>query len=256
MVARLLRLALGVMLAWGGSGCHTILGPSEIDTNWKVFDSPHFAIYVRPGSLAEQNIATLTALVEDQLTFSQRALDIRYVGPISLFLYTSAADADDESERSGTAYPETETARAIVSPPLETTFGLIQHEANHVIQHNGIGPPATSFMNEGLASAVISETYNPGGKSFLYAWTARNMPQIPPIADLVDDGKWDDTQSQIAYNASASFLAYTLDLGGPDSLKQLQTVRSSDFAGRFQQIYGKPLDRADREWRAFCTSFR
>jgi hypothetical protein len=33
-------------------------------------------------------------------------------------------------------------------------------------------------------------------------------------------------------------------------------VRSSDFAARFQQIYGKPLDQAGREWRAFCAAFR
>jgi hypothetical protein len=65
-----------------------------------------------------------------------------------------------------------------------------------------------------------------------------------------------DTDSQVPYDASASFLAYALDLGGPDRLKQLQTVRSSDFAARFQEIHGKPLDQVDREWRAFCATFR
>jgi hypothetical protein len=45
-------------------------------------------------------------------------------------------------------------------------------------------------------------------------------------------------------------------VAGADRLKQLESVRSSDFAARFQQIYGKPLDQADREWRAFCASFR
>lgn len=256
MAAKCVRAALVAALAWAGAGCHNILGPSEIDANWKVFDSPRFGVHVRPGSYAEQNIATLVAVLEDQYDFALTALDIRYAGRISIFLYASAADADEQFDRSGTAYPDTEVARAIVSPPLETTFGLIAHESNHVIQQNGIGPPATSFMNEGLASAIMSERYHPGGKSFLYPWTARNDARIPPIADLVDDGKWDDTDSQIAYNASASFLAYTLDLGGPARLKQLQTVRSSDFAARFQQIYGKPLDQAEREWRAFCATFR
>jgi hypothetical protein len=45
-------------------------------------------------------------------------------------------------------------------------------------------------------------------------------------------------------------------LGGPDRLKQLQSVQSPEFASRFQQIYGKPLDQAEREWRIFCASFR
>jgi hypothetical protein len=254
MAARLARATLVAALAWAGYGCHTILGPSEIDANWKVIDSPHFAFHVRPGSFAEQNIATLIEVLEDQYAFALRALDIRYAGRISLFLYENAADADEGSERSGTAYADTEAARAIVSPPLETTFGLVAHESNHVILSNGVGPPATSFMNEGMASAVMSERYHPGGKSFLYPWTARNDARIPPITDLVDDRKWDDVDSQVAYNASASFLVYTLDVGGPDRLKQLQSVRSSDFAARFQQIYGEPLDQAEREWRTFCAS--
>jgi hypothetical protein len=247
---------LVVALAWAGSGCHAILGPSEIDTNWKVIDSPHFAFHVRPGSFAEQNVATLIDVMEDQYAFALGALDIRYAGRISLFLYENAADADEKFERSGTAYISTEAVRAIVSPPLETTFGLIAHESNHVIQYVGVGPPATSFMNEGMASAVMSERYHAGGKSFLYPWTARNDARIPPITDLVDDGKWDDVDSQVAYNASASFLVYTLEAGGPDRLKQLQTVRSSDFPARFQQLYGKTLDQAEHEWRAFCAPFR
>ena len=245
-------------LAWAAGGCHAILGPSEIDTNWKVIDSTHFAFHVRPGSFAEQNIATLIDVLEDQYAFELRALDIRYAGRVSLFLYNNADDAGEPfgAERSGTAYISTEAARAIVSPPLETTFGLIAHESNHVIQYVGIGPPATSFMNEGMASAVISDRYYPGGKSFLYPWTARNEARIPPMTDLVVDSKWDDVDSQIAYNASASFLAYTLDAGGPARLKQLQSVKGDEFAARFEQIYGKPLDHADREWRAFCASFR
>ena len=258
MAARLARAMLVAALAWTGSGCHAIFGPSEIDANWKVIDSPHFAFHVRPGSFAEQNIATLIEVMEDQYAFALSALDIRYAGRISMFLYSNANDAGEPigSERSGTGYPDTEAVRTIVSPPLETTFGLLAHEANHVIQHNGISPPATSFMNEGLASAVMSERYHAGGKQFLYPWTARNESRIPPIADLVDDRKWDDVESRVAYNASASFLVYTLDAGGPDRLKQLQSVRSSEFAARFQQIYGKSLAQADSEWRAFCASFR
>ena len=258
MAARLARAMLMAAVISIGDGCHAILGPSEIDANWKVIDSPHFAFHVRPGSFAEQNIATLIDVMEDQYAFALRALDIRYAGRVSLFLYNNASDAGEPigSERSGTAYPNTETARAIVSPPLETTFGLLAHESNHVILEIGIGPPSTSFMNEGMASAVMSERYHAGGKSFLYPWTARNDARIPPISDLVDDSKWVDVDSQVAYNGSASFLVYTLEAGGPDRLKQLQTVPSSEFATRFQQIYGKTLDQAEREWRAFCAPFR
>ena len=99
MAARLARATLVAALAWAGYGCHAILGPSEIDTNWKVIDSPHFAFHVRPGSFAEQNIATLIDVLEDQYAFALRALDIRYAGRISLFLYENAADAGEHRIR-------------------------------------------------------------------------------------------------------------------------------------------------------------
>jgi hypothetical protein len=72
----------------------------------------------------------------------------------------------------------------------------------------------------------------------------------------VNDDKWPDIDAQLSYNASASFLAYALDQGGPDRLKQLQPVPSPEFVARFQQIYGRSLDQAEREWRAFCAAFR
>ena len=105
-------------LVAAGSGCHAILGPSEIDANWKVIDSPHFAFHVRPGSFAEQNIATLIEVMEDQYAFALGALDIRYAGRVSLFLYNNASDAGEPigSERSGTAYPNTEACLLYTSP--------------------------------------------------------------------------------------------------------------------------------------------
>ena len=227
-----------------------------MDSNWQVIETPHFILNVRPGSFAEQNAARLGEVLEDQYAFALSALDIRYAGRISLFLYASAADAGENNDRSGTAYPETGAVRAIVTPPLETTFGLLSHESNHVIEHNALGPPATSFINEGLASAIMSERFHPGGKSFLYPWTARNAAQIPDLSNLVDDDTWGNYDSQLAYNASASFLAYILDQGGPARLKQLQSLRSSEFEARFQQIYGRSLDEAERDWRAFCAAYR
>jgi hypothetical protein len=250
------RFALAVVLAWAASGCHAILGPTPVDSRWRVIETPHFIFNVRPGSFAEQNIAQLGEVMEDQYAFALRALDVRYAGRISLFIYESAADANESSERSGTGYPETGAVRAIVSPPLETTYSLLTHEANHVIQSQAVGPPGTSFMNEGLASAIKSERYPSGGTSFLYPWTARNDASIPKLSSLVDDRTWDDYQSHVAYNASASFLAYILDQGGPDRLKQLRRVISADWEARFRQIYGRSLDEAERDWRAFCAAYQ
>ena len=85
--------------------------------------------------------------------------------------------------------------------------------------------------------------------------TARNASQIPDLSLLVDDRTWDDFNSQMTYNASASFLAYILDLGGPDRLKQLQRVPSPEFEARFQQVYGRSRDEAERDRRALCAAY-
>ncbi len=50
--------------------------------------------------------------------------------------------------------------RAVCVPPLDPNlFGLLAHEANHVIVQNALGRPGTYFVNEGLASAVLSERF-------------------------------------------------------------------------------------------------
>ena len=58
------------------------------------------------------------------------------------------------------------------------------------------------------------------------------------------------------YNASASFLAYLLETGGAQRLKQLQPVASPQFEARFQSVYGHSLADAERDWRAFCAARR
>jgi len=236
-----------------GAGCDAMLGPTEPDTNWRPHESARFTLFVRPGSFAEQNAAQLATVLEDQYSATVAALDLHYAGHISGFLYNSGADADLESDHSGVGYPDNETFRAVCVPPLDANlFGLLSHEANHVILINCLGRPGTSFVSEGLATTVQSERYS-YGRTFLYAWTKNNVAQIPPLAGLVDDGKWSDFNEQVAYKASASFLAYLLETAGASSLRQIYYVPSSDFARRFQEIYGRSLEDAERAWKEFCA---
>lgn len=237
-----------------GTGCDAVLGPTQPDSNWRTYDSARFSLFVRPGSFAEQNAARLAEVLEDQYSVTVASLNLGYTGHISGFLYNSAADADLTSDYSGVGYPETETFRAVCVPPLDgNLFGLLSHEANHVILKNGLGRPGTFFANEGLASTMVSERFHPYGKTFLYAWTNSHASQIPPIAALADDEKWNDYPQDVAYKASASFLAYLLETSGAGRLRQLYYVPSPDFARRFQEIYGRSLEEAERAWKDFCA---
>ena len=257
MNASLRFVIVGLALAWPGAACHSILGPSPVDANWRIVDTPRFSINVRPGSFAEQSAARIGEVLEDQYNHTTRVLNFSYAGRVSMFLYESGADAGMRSDHSGRAYPDTEAVRVVCVPPLDgNLFALVSHEANHVIQQNGLGRAGTFFLAEGLPDAVLSERYHSYGTTFLYSWTAANDARIPALSLLVDDDTWDNYDSQTAYKASASFLAYLLDTAGPAPLKQLQAVNSRDFQRRFQEIYGRSLDDAERAWRAFCAAFR
>jgi hypothetical protein len=237
----------------GGSACQARYGPSEIDRNWHTFDSLHFTLYVRPSSFAENNQVRLGEVLDDQYEYTQTMLGVQYAGRISAYLYRDGDDAGLESNSAGVAYPRTEAMRATCPGPLDgNLYSLIQHEANHVIQQSTLGRPGTSMVNEGLPSAVVSTRYHNFGKDFLYSWTASHLSAIPPLADLSNDDKWNG--SEVQYKASASFLAYLIDLAGAAPIRMLYQVRSKDFAAKVQSLYGRSLEELEHDWRAFCVA--
>jgi hypothetical protein len=254
-VARALAVA---GLGLSAIACDLVLGPSSPDSNWKTHVSGQFTFYVRSGSFAEANLDTLGAVLDDQFQTTVAKLDLRYHGHITMYLHNSGADAGfakdgNGGDHSGVAYPETETAKVACVPPLDgNLFSLVSHEANHVIINNGLGRPGSNFVNEGLASAVLSERYHSLGPSFYYRWTASQKGRLPRLADLVDDTQWEAQVQFIAYNTSASFLAYLLATYGPAPMKTIYSAPASSFAGKFRDAYGRSLAQAEAEWLAFC----
>jgi hypothetical protein len=243
----------GLLLA--SLACESVLGPSSLDGDWIAHRSTHFTLQVRPGSFADENAATLIGVLEDQYGATIARLDLAYAGQVTGVLFPSAAEAGRLSDRSGTGYPETESFKAVCTPPLDGgLFSLLAHEANHVILWVSLGRSGTTLMREGLPSAVISERYHSDGPSFLYGWTVRNASRLPPIADLANDDAWDGYPQDVAYNTSASFLAYLIEIYGPDPLKRLHGATSNQFVQRFEDAYGRPLSQAETEWKAFCAA--
>jgi hypothetical protein len=251
--ARLL-VATGALLAV--SGCDSFFGPTSPDANWRVHDRGRFTFYVRPGSFAEQHVDTFGTVLDNQLAVSVSRLGLHYDGRISVFLHDSGADAGfegDGGDHSGVAYPETETVRAACVPPLDDNlFALLSHEVNHVIVRNGLGRAGTTFMNEGLASALLSERHHALGPTFYYGWTAARRGQLPPLSSLVDDDLWGSFEQSVAYSTSASFLAYLIETHGASSVREIYYASSSGFRQRFAEVIGKPLETAESEWLAFC----
>lgn len=256
-VDRLARLTTAVWCLLATAACNPVLGPSKPDANWQVVETAHFNLHARPGTFAAQNAAALGVVLDDQYEATLGALQASYGARVNGFLYNNAADAGRESEYSGIAFPDTAAFSATATPPLDASlYSLMAHEANHVVIAGALGRAGTSMMNEGLASAVISERHHRQGKTFYYTWTRTHRSQIPAMARLTDDGEWGNVPSNVAYSASASFLAYLLETGGPARLRQLYYARSGEFTARFAEIYGQPLATVEGAWLAFCDRFQ
>lgn len=244
------------------AACNPILGPTKVDSAWVTIERGRFTFNVRSGSFAEQSIDTITTVLDDQFVASVRALDLRYDGHITFFLYTSGADAgfgDDPmgGNSSGVAYTMTETVKTAVLPPLDGgRLSLLQHEMNHVIFFNGLGSAGTSFVTEGLASALLSERFHSSGPTFFHRWAATHRGQLVRLAELVDDDRWRSSDSQVAYNSSASFLAYLVETYGSAPLRRIYQASSADFGRAFRDTYGVTLDTAETAWHRFLETGR
>jgi len=89
----LARAALAALLATAG-GCHTVLGPPPLEENWRMHPGPRVTFFVRPDSFAEQNVARLSEVIEDQYSSTVRALGLSYAGHVSAYAYNSGAETD------------------------------------------------------------------------------------------------------------------------------------------------------------------
>ena len=81
---------------------------------------------------------------------------------------------------------------------------------------------------------------------------AHYASRLPAVSQLVNDDAWEGLPSEVAYNASASFLAYVIQTYGAAPLKRIYGATSEAFERRFQEAYGRSLSQAEAEWKVFC----
>lgn len=260
MPAKAAHVLATITMVLACAGCDIVMGPTAPDGRWATVTTPRFTFQVRPGSFAEQHTGTFTEVLDDQFQATTHALALSYAGRITFYLHESGADAGFESDgnggnRSGIAYPDTETVKAACTPPVDDyLFALLAHEANHVIITNGLGRPGTSFVNEGLASAVLSERFHQLGPQFYHRWARQRRTQLPRLTTLIDDDQWKTIMQPMSYGVSASFLAYLLHTHGPVPLKSIYSASSAQFLDRFRQAYGLTLEEAEARWLLFLDT--
>lgn len=240
-------------------GCNTVFGPTQPDTNWRLHETRHFSLHVRPQSFADENATMLGAILDDHFDYVSRALGLTYEGRIAAFLYNSRDEADPvaPSNYSGVGFPDTEAMSAVCVPPLDSNLaGLLTHEANHVIMGRGIGRAGTKFMNEGMASAIMSPSHFLVLVTSVHGWARRNQSRLPSMVELADDDKWEDYPEEVSYRSSASFLLYVMEQYGPSAMRQLYTISSGSYERRFAEIIGRSLTDVEADWRRFIETTR
>lgn len=236
------------------AGCNSVYGPTRPDGNWRIHETGHFLLYTRPGSFADENAASVGAILDEHYEYTRRVLDLRYDGSISAFLYNSRTDTSPAapSDHSGVGFAETQAIGVVCVPPLNQNLAnLLTHEANHVIMGRAIGRRGTAFMSEGLASAVMSPSFYPGLPAAIHPWARDHMSELPPVTELIDDERFEEVREEVAYKSSASFLLFLLERHGPGPVRELYTVPSSSFERRATAIFGRSLDELETEWRAY-----
>ena len=235
-------------LSLGAGACEAVYGPTSPSADWVTHESARFTLYARPGSYCASQSAALAQVLEDQYTYTITVLGIAPGGKISMFLYPDGREMNPPLQpSSGVAFPETNAVHAVCAAPNNSNlWSLLSHEANHVIMENGLGRSGTSFMNEGLASALVFERAPGMGTTFVHQWVRANRARVPRVAALSDDEQWNGSQE--LYRSSASFLAFLIERYGAAALKQVYHARSADFSRRVQEVYGKPLEALEAEW--------
>jgi len=252
------RLTRAFFASWlfAAAACSSLTGPSPVDDRWRVHQTAHFLLYVRPDSFASQNVEVFGTVLEDQYAVSVTRLQAQFERRIfGFFFEPGEGGLAGGPTREGVAYPLTDAFKVVTAAPLDgNVYALMSHEANHVIAGQILGRPGTSFANEGLASALLSERYHELGSTFVHAWTA-DAGNLPPLSRLVDDEMWAQIDDVTKYNASASFIAYLLDTFGAGPFKQLWGASSGQFAGRLEEVYGVTLDQAQANWREYARRY-
>ena len=256
MSARWSTLVILVAGFAASAGCTSLAGPSPIDDRWVIHETTHFVIHVRPDAFASADVATFGSVLEDQYATSLTRLEARLEMRLFGFLFRPGEGGlRGGGVREGVAYPLTDSFKIGVAPPVDgNVYALMTHEANHVIAERVLGQPGTSFANEGLASALLSERYHTLGPSFFHAWVA-NRPNPPSIGQLIDDDAWTGVDHDTSYNSSASFLAYLIETHGPAPFARLYSARSSEFGRRFEEVYGQSLEEGEAAWREYLRAY-
>jgi hypothetical protein len=231
---------------------HVAAPAPEAPAGWETIHAPWLRLHAPPG-----HTALLLQLARHAST-ALPALSERLGVPVTDTIHVFVAE-DDASFRSlqagrvpvwadATAVPERSTvflrapgARAGTDRPLEVVF---THELVHVLLGRAFLPgEPPSWLQEGLARSLAGE---------VAPTDAARLAGTPPTLTALTHGfPIDHRGAEEAYIASADFLAYVAERGGPGAWQRLvdALVRQRPIEEAVLAASGAPLDEVEAAWR-------
>jgi hypothetical protein len=121
-----------------------------------------------------------------------------------------------------------------------------KHELFHLLANNVWGETQSRLLNEGSAVFSDNECWYENPIYGIGAYMLRNGKLLPLKALIEDFDHVALTQQVAAYLQSAAVFKYLYEQYG---LEKMQQLWKAGF-GEFQRIYGFPVSRLEKEWKA------
>jgi hypothetical protein len=234
------------------AGCDSPAAPRADDALTVRTESAHYVYYSAPGDGVD------VAWQEGYYDWVTAALQIEPGGKLEYRKYRDRAHLERVTGRSTNGFAEPGT------PRFHTIWPRDNHEMVHVLVILGLGHPPALF-NEGVA---VAHQMIPAEGVFYAQWNRRNVHQIaaefiaagrlPPLAQLLESRDFFRFDQEMTYPVAGSFVRFLIDRYGLAPFKSYLHGRSFDDGAAqtraaFEAAYGRTLDTAWAEWRAFVT---
>lgn len=240
---------------------------SQDNSNWNSYSSSHFRYFVKPNSLAEQEIDTIISAAEEGFIYVTTILQVTYVSKINVYFYNTILKGGS-NEFLGLGFSEMESLSAMyceygsgilrIFGPGRITRDTVRHfhEATHVIV-DGLYPFQNSGMlSEGIAIALDNchpVDYEPIDSVAKVAYSEMNEEEKSrnTIQNILANS-FRGLNGDIARVFSGSFTRYLLFTHGIDKWKTLyRQLNEDNYETAFVQIYGKSIPVLEKEWLNF-----
>jgi hypothetical protein len=219
------------------------------ETHTGVVRSSRLLVRFRPDSMSAATAESVLAAAERDLDRIAKALEVKPIGPFTLWLYD---DLSELSAISGTDGNGGYTVGRDSHVPIGNDQTRV-HELVHAVASElpkGGDEPRNFLFEEGLANAVLEHVHGVHVHAVAAFYLKRD--KLPPLADLTggDFYKWQFAHPNFnAYDVGASYVRFLMDrYGVPKTVKYVRGAPA-------KTAFGAPPEDVQKAWLEFVGKY-